>query len=58
VQVAPAGTRRTNGGGGARAAVAEEEAEERSFPYFLAFAAVVGAGLQLAMSVRAMRGAL
>jgi hypothetical protein len=38
--------------------VAEEEAEERSFPYLLALAAVVGAGLQLAMSLRAMRGAL
>ena len=54
VQVAVPGARRTNGGG-ARAAVAEEEAEERSFPYLLALAAVVGAGLQLAMSFRAMR---
>jgi hypothetical protein len=58
VQVAAPGLRRTNGGGGARAAVAEEEAEERGFPYLLALAAVVGAGLQLAMSFRAMRGAL
>jgi hypothetical protein len=57
VEVAAPGLRRTNGGG-ARAAVAEEEAEERSFPYLLALAAVVGAGLQLAMSLRAMRGAL
>jgi hypothetical protein len=58
VAVAVPGLKRTNGGGGALAAVAEEEAEERSFPYLLAFAAVVGAGLQLAMSLRAMRGAL
>ncbi len=56
VEVAIPGLRRTNGGGGARAAVAEEEAEERSYPYLLAFAAVVGAGLQLVMSLRAVRG--
>ena len=48
--------RRTNGGGGARAAIAVEEAEERSYPYLLVLAAVVGAGLQLLMSVRTMRG--
>ena len=58
VEVAVPALRRTNGGGGARATVAEAEAEERSFPYLLALAAVVGAGLQLAMSLRAMRGAL
>jgi hypothetical protein len=56
VQVAVPGLTRTNGGG-ARAAVAEEDAEERYYPYLLAFAAVVGAGLQLVMSIRAMRGA-
>jgi hypothetical protein len=42
--------------GGARAAVAEEEAEERAFPYLLAFAAVVGAGLQMMLSLREVRG--
>ena len=56
VEVAVPGFARTNGGGGARAAVAEEEAEDRSYPYLLAFAAVVGAGLQLVMSYRAVRG--
>jgi hypothetical protein len=55
VEVAVPGLRRTNGGG-ARAAVSDEEPEERSYPYLLAFAAVVGAGLQLVMSLRAVRG--
>ena len=59
VRQAVPGLVRTNvaTGGGARAAVAEEEAEERGFPYLLAFAAVVGAGLQLMMSLRGARGA-
>jgi hypothetical protein len=58
VQVAVPGLARTNGGGGgARAAVGEEEAEENLYPYLLAFAALVGAGLQLVMSVRAARDA-
>jgi hypothetical protein len=56
VQVALPGRRRTNGGGGAAAAVAEEEREEPPYPYLLAFAAIVGAGLQLVMSYRAVRG--
>jgi len=60
VQVALPGLVRTNGGAGSRGAhaiVMEEEAEEKGFPYLLAFAAVVGAGLQLVMSLRAARGA-
>jgi hypothetical protein len=56
VQVAIPGLARTNGAG-ARTAVAEQEDEERTYPYLLAFAALVGAGLQLVMSVRAARGA-
>ena len=62
VQVAVPGLARSNkasgtgSAGSARAAVAEEETEESSFPYLLAFAAVVGAGLQLMMSLRAARG--
>lgn len=55
VEVAVPGLRRTNGSGGSRAAVVEEEAEERNYPFLLVVAAVVGAGLQLAMSVRAVR---
>lgn len=56
VQVALPGLRRTNGGG-TRAAVAEEETEERGYPLLLVFAAIVGAGLHFAMSIRAERGA-
>jgi hypothetical protein len=55
VQVAIPGLSRTNGGGGARAAVSEEEREEQTFPYLLALAAVMGAGLQLVMSFRGVR---
>ena len=55
VEVAVPGLARTNGGG-ARAAVSEVEPEERSYPYLLAFAAIVGAGLQLVMGLRAVRG--
>ena len=54
-RVAVPGLRRTNGGGSARAAVAQEEAEERGYPYLLVLAAVVGAGLQLVMSLRTVR---
>lgn len=55
VEVAIPGRTRTNGGG-ARAATAVAEREEKPYPYLLALAALVGAGLQLAMSFRAMRG--
>ncbi|HEY7810757.1 MAG TPA: hypothetical protein VIA98_10295 [Allosphingosinicella sp.] len=41
---------------GARVAVPEEEPEERAFPYLLAFAAVIGAGLQMMLSLREVRG--
>ena len=54
VQVAMPALARTNQGG-ARAAMTEEEREERSYPSLLAFVAVVGAGLQLVLSVRGMR---
>jgi hypothetical protein len=54
VQVALPALARTNGGG-ARAAVSDEEPEERAYPYLLAFVAIVGAGLQLVMSVRGLR---
>jgi hypothetical protein len=56
VQVAVPGLARTNGGGGARAAVSEEEPEEKTYPYLLALAAIVGAGLHLVMNFRAVRG--
>jgi hypothetical protein len=56
VGVGVPGCHRTNGGS-AGAAVAQEEMEERNYRYLLAFAAVLGAGLQLVMSLRAMRSA-
>ena len=55
VQVAMPALARTNGGG-ARAAVSCVEPEERAYPYLLAFVALVGAGVQLVMSVRGLRG--
>ena len=54
VEVAMPGRKRTNGGN-ARTAVAEEEVEERGYPLLLALAAIVGAGLHFAMSVRPVR---
>jgi hypothetical protein len=54
-EVATPGLPRTNGG--ARAVVAEAENEEVGYPYLLAFAAMLGAGLHLVMSLRGMRGA-
>ena len=55
VQVAVPGLARTNGGG-ARAAVSDEEPQEQGYPVLLVVAAIVGAGLQLVMGLRAVRG--
>jgi hypothetical protein len=55
VQVAVPGLARTNRPS-ARAAVAEEEPQEAQYPYLLVFAALVGAGLQLVMGLRAVKG--
>jgi hypothetical protein len=54
VEVAKPGVRRTNSG--ARVAVAEEEREDMSYPYLLAFAAIVGAGLHLVLNFKGLRG--
>ena len=54
VQVAIPGAARSNCAG-ARTAVTEEEPQEQQFPYLLALAAVLGAGLQLAMGLRSVR---
>jgi len=58
VQIAVPGLARTNGGGGVRAAISEEEPQEQGYPYLLAFAALIGAGLQLVMGLRAVRRGL
>lgn len=56
VEVALPATVRTNRADSACAAFAEEEPEERSYPYWLALAAIVGAGLQLVLNMREVRG--